>query len=662
MNADLKDMIKISRAVGTDPRLVQGGGGNTSVKTAGGGRMYIKASGTALGEMVEGNGYREVDTDACVNIVADDAIAGMCPHERESVVLQKLLDYCVDDLPGRPSVETSLHAMLSRCVVHTHPSPINGFLCAYDGESAIAEVLDDIPYLYIEFCGAGFPLALRMKHEIEQFKTEHGSMPQVILLGNHGLFVTADDADEALAITSDVFGRLDAAGRAAIENAQFPAFPSRAPAETDRLVESVMAPVRKFFAEVFGRPSVVRFDDTSIIREFLTNPDREELVKTKPLTPDQVVYCKASPVYLKLPEDATAVQSTVREALDARFDGQDNTPTCVLVEGLGLFSAAPTFKLLEAVFATMQAALETLNIASQFGGARPLTDEMIIWMGEWEVERFRHQLVATGGADDDLAGHVALVTGAGSGIGRGISLALASKGLHVILADIDLAAAQETVEMATGAAGGLLAVRIDVTNENAVASAFSEAVRSLGGVDMLVNCAGIAPAGPLVEMDVAKWRLALEINLTGYMLSAREAARIMIRQGTGGNIINISSKTGLDASRNNSAYNATKAGELHLARGWALELAENGIRVNSICPGNIFEGSKIWNDDYVKVVAEKRGIEPDEVIPYYTSLTALKQEIRWEDIGEAVAFLCSPRASKITGQSLVVDAGQVFVR
>jgi NAD(P)-dependent dehydrogenase (short-subunit alcohol dehydrogenase family) len=130
----------------------------------------------------------------------------------------------------------------------------------------------------------------------------------------------------------------------------------------------------------------------------------------------------------------------------------------------------------------------------------------------------------------------------------------------------------------------------------------------------------------------------------------------------GGSIINLSSKSGLDASKNHSAYNATKAGEIHLARGWAQELAEHGIRVNTVCPGNVFRESSIWNEDYIEALAEKRGLEPEEVIPYYINMTALKEEIDWDDIADAVAFLSGPHSSKITGQTLVVDAGQVFVR
>jgi NAD(P)-dependent dehydrogenase (short-subunit alcohol dehydrogenase family) len=163
-------------------------------------------------------------------------------------------------------------------------------------------------------------------------------------------------------------------------------------------------------------------------------------------------------------------------------------------------------------------------------------------------------------------------------------------------------------------------------------------------------------------MPLDKWRLALEINLTGYFLAAREAARIMRAQGDGGSMVMLSSKTGLDASKANSAYNATKAGELHLMRGWALELGPDGIRVNAVAPGNVFEGSKIWNPEYIKTAARKKGIQPEEVIPYYTSLTALKREIKRSDIAAAIVFLCSDAARCITGQTLVVDSGQVMVR
>jgi len=265
---------------------------------------------------------------------------------------------------------------------------------------------------------------------------------------------------------------------------------------------------------------------------------------------------------------------------------------------------------------------------------------------------------------DLLAGKTAVVTGAGSGLGRGIAEGLARAGARVGLLDLDLDAAEATHARISDAVAPhhSLAVECDVTDEAQVAAAFARVAAAFDGVDICVPAAGIAPAHPLPEFPVGAWRTALEVNLTGYFLAAREAARLMIRQGRGGAIVLVSSKSGLDASKANSAYNATKAGEIHLARGWAQELGAHGIRVNAVAPGNVFQGSKIWNEEYIKACAEKRGIRPDEVIPYYVGLTSLGVEITPEDVAGVVCWLASDASRVVTGQVLVCDAGQVFVR
>lgn len=267
-------------------------------------------------------------------------------------------------------------------------------------------------------------------------------------------------------------------------------------------------------------------------------------------------------------------------------------------------------------------------------------------------------------AKDLLKGKVALVTGAGSGLGRGIAVGLARAGAKVGVLDLDPGAAHETCHLIVKECGHgrCLAIRADVTDEAHVTAAVAGTVEEFGGLDIAVPAAGIAPAFPLVDFPVGAWRKALEINLTGYFLVAREAARIMTEQGRGGAIVLVSSKSGLEASKANSAYNATKAGEIHLARGWALELGPAGIRVNAVAPGNVFKGSKIWNPEYIKMAAKKRGIRPDEVIPYYVGLTALGLEIEPEDVAGVVAWLASDAARCITGQVIVCDGGQVFVR
>jgi rhamnulose-1-phosphate aldolase len=257
-----------------------------------------------------------------------------------------------------------------------------------------------------------------------------------------------------------------------------------------------------------------------------------------------------------------------------------------------------------------------------------------------------------------------VVSGAGSGLGRSIAIGLAGAGAVVALADIDLAAAKETTDVIAEQmpSASSVAAECDVTDEAAVQGLFDHIFDEWGGLDILVNAAGVAPPFALVDLPVNKWRAALEINLTGYFLMAQAAARLMIQQGMGGSIINLSSKSGLEASRNNTAYNATKAGEIHMARGWAMELGQHGIRVNSVAPGNVFEGSKIWNPEYIRVCAKKYGIKPEEVIPYYVNMTALKREIKGQDVADAVIFLCSDRARTMTGQTLVCDSGQVMVR
>lgn len=264
----------------------------------------------------------------------------------------------------------------------------------------------------------------------------------------------------------------------------------------------------------------------------------------------------------------------------------------------------------------------------------------------------------------ELNGKTAVITGAGSGLGRSIAIGIAKAGASVVIADINKEEATQTCELINKEMPEVtaMAVLCDVTNEADVEKAFATVKESFDSFDVLVNAAGVAPAGALVDMPVDKWRFALEVNLTGYFLMAKHAARLMIEQGTGGSIINLSSKSGLDASKNNTPYNATKAGELHMARGWAMELGQHNIRVNSVCPGNVFEGSKIWNPEYIKVCAKKHGIKPEEVIPYYVSKTILNKEIKGQDVADAVVFLASDKSRMITGQTLVVDAGQVMVR
>lgn len=650
----LADLIRISNVTGKDPALVLGGGGNTSVKTADGQFMYIKASGTALKDMDARRGWRRLRIEPVLAIIRDRSLNKADPIARENVVVTRLLEACCDECASgaRPSVESHLHALLKSHVIHLHPLVVSAYVNAKNGERELSRLFagEKLPPLWVPYANPGYMLARKIAALVEGYQQQHGQKPQILFLAKHGVFVTADSADGALRLVRKVI---------ALCESKVKPIPARAvkPASAEDINAARLA-VRKAMFEATGQyMPVTYFPPTNGIAAFMANSQARALLSAPPLHPEEMVYVNGPAVWCDDPRC-----ETVRRKLQARLSKAVKTPSAFLVKGLGLFVA--TDKSLAPLAAEMEDGSVTVRMnARRFGGVIGLNRREQEFINNWESEAFRRKLMS-GEGKGELNNRIAVVTGAGSGLGRSIAIGLARAGALVAVTDIDEKAAQETAATIAGEKSRhqVRVVPCNVTDEASVQAAFQDLLNHWGGLDILVNAAGIAPAYSLVDMPVAKWRAALEVNLTGYLLMAREAAKIMIAQGIGGSLVNLSSKSGLDASKNNTAYNATKAGEIHMARGWALELGAHGIRVNSIAPGNVFEGSKIWNPEYIKVCAKKNGIRPEEVIPFYVNKTALRREIKGQDIADAVVFLCSDRARTITGQTLVADSGQVMVR
>jgi NAD(P)-dependent dehydrogenase (short-subunit alcohol dehydrogenase family)/rhamnose utilization protein RhaD (predicted bifunctional aldolase and dehydrogenase) len=653
MDQALADLIKISQAVGGDTALVQGGGGNTSVKTADGTHMYIKASGTAIKDLSESRGWRRLRVASVCTILDDESLAKLGETDREDEIARRLRLCCEDDVESgaRPSVEAHLHAALDRCVVHLHPIAVEAYVCAKHGRAALEKLFAGrkLPPLWVPMADPGYMLALTVRRLVNRYAEQHGQRPSALFLEQHGLFVTAYSADEVLRRVKEVI-------KTCTDNLPKTATPkTRQPARADVVAASLA--IRKAVQRAAGPYTCVKHYLDEQIAGLMARPDAKRLAAAAALTPDELVYANGSPLWLDRP-DAPAVQAKL-ERLMARGE---KPATSFLVKGLGLFIAGSQ-KALGSMKDVVTASLLVRAYAQSFGGPHPLSKRQRDFILNWESESFRKKIAGLAG-EGDLDGRIAVVSGAGSGLGRHIAVGLAAAGAVVALADIDLSAARETAEMIAAQRPGAspMTARCDVTDEAAVQGLFDRILDEWGGIDILVNAAGIAPPFALVDLPVSKWRAALEINLTGYFLMAQAAARIMIQQGMGGNIINLSSKSGIEASRNNTAYNATKSGEIHMARGWAMELGQHGIRVNSVAPGNVFEGSKIWNPEYIRVCAQKYGIKPEQVIPHYVNMTSLKREIKGQDVADAIVFLCSDRARTITGQTLVCDGGQVMVR
>ena len=640
----LVQLIEISHVVGGNPEYVQAAGGNTSVKSPDGRTMAIKASGTSLTLMSETDGWVELDVAAVLNVLDRADLAALPVKEREAQVLGCLHAAAVGG-HGRPSVETALHAMLGRVVIHTHAVASNALNCG-PGLPTLMELCrpGELPPLWVPYTDPGWTLAMAVRSAADAYKKEHGCGPAVIFMENHGILVSGSDARECLALHDDWVARCEAYfAQAAPAVTSVPGIDSAA-------LRKTLVGLRKAWREAFGAAPFVRFSENPELAGAAFGK-AADIFAAGSLTPDHIVYTGAHAV---VAESLDELPAKLGPALSEK-----SPPRVALVRNTGAFVLAADPAKLDAAEDLAVAGAKIVRLASGRGGAHNLASASASFIINWEAEHYRAHLMGTGQAP--LAGKVALVTGAASGLGCGIALGLVEAGAAVAFCDIDSPGA-ETAAKSSADPRRALAVRMDVTNEQSVSAAFDAVLKRWGGVDVVVCAAGIAPPYELVDMPLDKWRLALEINLTGYFLVAREAARIMRAQGDGGAMVMLSSKTGLDASKANSAYNATKSGELHLMRGWALELGPDGIRVNAVAPGNVFEGSKIWNPEYIKTAARKKGIQPEEVIPYYTSLTALKREIKRSDIAAAIVFLCSDAARCITGQTLVVDSGQVMVR
>lgn len=645
MDTVLGELIRISNTVGKDKTLVLGNFGNTSVKSEDGAEMVIKASGVELAAVSQEHGWRRVRVADVLELLNDKTLAKSGDAERTVRIEAGLLLACRDHQPAtvQPSIETFFHALLDTVVIHLHPEAVLAAACAGNGQKVVAKLFakEKYPPLWIPYAGLGYVSARKIQSLMTQYRQTYGRNPQVMVMQNHGLVVSAVSAAAALRLVKKTV--------AVFADKQSKPKPVSVKTTEFELLKKAQSAIRQAVFKAGGGYITVRCCTDASVQSFISRPDCKALCGGGSLTPDEACVAHGGPLWVEHPD-------TVKLAgqLEKVKRAGKPLPTGFAVKGVGLLTAAPAK---EAAFVEefLHSYIKVRQDAAKSGGLRFIPAALAALYAESKKQPAPRGV---------LSRRLAIVTGAGSGLGRSIAIGLARAGANVALADIDTTGAAETAQLIAAERSDVatLAVGCNVTSEQSVKNAFDALMAEWGGLDILVNAAGVAPAYSLLDLPADKWRFALEVNLTGYFLMAQTAARIMTAQGIGGSIINISSKSGLDPSKNNTPYNATKAGEIHMARGWALELGPHNIRVNSVCPGNVFEGSKIWNPDYIKVCAKKYGIKPEEVIPYYVSKTALNLEIKGQDIADSVVFLASDQARRITGQTLVTDAGQVYVR
>ena len=669
---DLEKLVKLSRFYGSDPQFVLAGGGNTSMKTDE--VLHVKASGHALGT-IGPEGFVALERKQLTDLLAADL--GDDAADREARFTAGMMDARLDPSnPARPSVESALHNLVpGRFVVHTHSTLVNAITCCRRGRELAGELFGD-RVLWVEFVEPGYKLARAIRDALAEYEQQTGrAFPDAVLLANHGVFISGDSPEEIRTRTDELLS--------AIRDAVEPNRPSKPFGEVccmadanARAMSDTLGPARRGLLAEGTRLKVVRFDDSAVATQLACGARLTEFAEVGGLTPDQIVYAGPWPMVYEPDASVSPVDQVarLREAIKAHKSAHAGTPPqVILAKGLGLFAAGDDVAGAETVRAVFSNAMEVMALAEGIGGVRAMGPEHRAFIEGWEAEAYRSRLVKATAAGGRAAGKIALVTGAAQGFGREIADDLAAEGACVVLADINAdgvaAAADELADQA--GAHRALGVAMNVTDAGSIADALHRAIRAYGGLDVLVSNAGVLKAGSVKDLPERDFDFVTAVNYKGYFLCVRQVAPIYAVQHAACpdaffDVLQINSKSGLVGSNRNGAYAGGKFGGIGLTQSFALELIEDRVKVNSICPGNFFEGP-LWSDPQTGLFVQylQTGKVPgartvEDVKRAYETKVPMGRGCRTADVMKAV-YYCLEQTYE-TGQAIPVTGGQVMLK
>jgi rhamnulose-1-phosphate aldolase/alcohol dehydrogenase len=661
-----------SNLLGLDRSVTNWGGGNTSAKTREPDYrgietnvLYVKGSGSDLGS---------IRPEQFTALRLDDL---RLLENRSAMADEDLVRYYEHAVlhPGQPraSIETPLHSMLPFAHIdHTHPDAIIA-LCAVPDGPQLASRLWGERAIWVPWQRPGFGLGQTIARAVRERPDA-----ACVLMAKHGLVTWGETAEACYAATIATIGRAaEALAEHADRRRTFPAAAvaaaaAPAPPAVDRSMVVATLPVLRGAVSA-RQPMVLRLDTSASARAFVDRPDVATLASAGPACPDHLVHTKPWPLVIDRQAAArgpAALAEAFRDGVrqfEARYAEYvrahgaadqmlDPAPRVVLVPGLGVITTGRDARQAAIAGDLYQRAIQVLTTTASLGGFAPLEPAETFGIEYWPMELYKLSLAPP---PNELAGRVALVTGAASGIGRAVAIRLAAAGAHVVLTDRNQAGAAEVAEglTTTHGQGRAVALHVDVTDEAAVERAFEDTVLGYGGLDIVVSNAGISTSNPIEDTSLDEWNLNQRVLGTGYFLVARAAFRVLRAQATGGSVVFVASKNGLVGGRNAAAYSSAKALEIHLARCLAEEGGGAGIRVNTVNPDAVLRGSGIWDSAWRGQRAQTYGIEPDQLEEHYRARTTLKVNVFPEDVAEAVLFFCTERSAKSTGNILNVDGG-----
>jgi len=676
-------LIYRSNLLGADLRLTNYGGGNTSCKVTAKDPltgsdtevMWVKGSGGDLGTLKK-SGLAALYVDRLRSLTS---VYRGIKHEDEMV---ELFNHCIFDLSSKaPSIDTPLHGFLPfKHIDHLHPDAAIAIAAAKDGKKITAELFKGT-IGWVEWQRPGFDLGLKLKACLDENPGIRG-----IMLGSHGLFTWGDTAYESYINTLEVIEQC-AAYLEANYSKKGPIFGGaklESSAEDARKKQAVtLAPVLRGFCSEKTR-MIGHFTDDARVLEFINSHDLDRLAPMGTSCPDHFLRTKISPLVLELAADedltdTNAIKATLLPAFEAYRDLyksyydsckhanspaiRDANPVVILYPGVGMFTFAKDKQTARVAAEFYINAINVMKGAEAISEYTSLPRQEAFNIEYWLLEEAKLQRMPK---PKVLSGRIALVTGSAGGIGKAIAKKLADEGACVVINDNDesrLNSAKDEFSKNYGK-DVFTGVLLDVTNKGIIDNAFAAAVLAFGGVDIVVNCAGLSISKPMEEHTEKDWDLLYDVLVKGQFMVTQAGVEIMRKQDTGGDVLNIVSKNAVVSGPNNAGYGSAKAAQLHLSRLNAAEFGKDHIRVNVVNPDAVIADSKIWEGDWAAGRAKAYGISIAELPSFYAKRTLLNEIILPEDIANACLAFVGGLLNKSTGNVLNVDGGvaAAFVR
>lgn len=671
-----------SNLLGADLRLTNYAGGNTSVKIKDKDPltgqmtdvMWVKGSGGDIGTLKK-SGCAALYLDKLHNI--KKVYRGL-EYEDEMVAL---FNHCIFDLDSKaPSIDTPLHAFLPFAHVdHLHPDALIAIAAAKDGEQITKELFGG-SLAWVPWQRPGFDLGLKLEKAVQENPGITG-----IVLGGHGLFTWGDTAYDSYINTLNT---IEKASEYLHENfgkkrAVFGGQKIQSFTKGERLDKAAkLMPTLRGLASTASR-MIGHFTDDERVLEFVNSNDLAKLGPLGTSCPDHFLRTKIRPLILDIKPSDDITSDDVKQKLEKQFEDyrkdyvayyerckhsnspavRDANPVIILYPGVGMFSFAKDKQTTRVSSEFYINAINVMKGAEAISSYNGLPEQEAFDIEYWLLEEAKLQRMPK---EKPLSRKIALITGSGGGIGKAIAKKLADEGACIVLSDLNpdfLNEAKAEFEKSIGK-DNVAATLLDVTNENAVEEAYKAACLAFGGVDIIVNCAGLAISKSLESTELKDWNLLQDVLVKGQFLMCKSGAAIMKKQKLGGDIVNIASKNALVSGPNNIGYGTSKAAQVHMSRLLAAELGKDKVRVNVVNPDAVISGSKIWEGKWAEGRAAAYGIKVEELPAYYASRTLMNEIISADDIANGVFAFVGGHLSKSTGNILNVDGGvaAAFVR